>query len=56
MSLTKLSLDGNYLTIPGLGDFGKLHPGWDGKIANLFFTVYVHKLCVDIPIGGQRVL
>jgi hypothetical protein len=28
MSLTKLSLAGNILIIPGEGELGKLHPGW----------------------------
>jgi hypothetical protein len=36
MSLTKLSQAGNNFIIPGQGEFGKLHPGWGGKTANLF--------------------
>ncbi len=36
MSLTKLSLVGNNLIFPGHGEFGKWHPGWDVKTANLF--------------------
>jgi hypothetical protein len=28
LSLTKLSLTGNYQIIPGQGEFGKWHPGW----------------------------
>jgi hypothetical protein len=36
MSLTKLSLGGIILIIPGQGEFGKWHPGWGGKIAILF--------------------
>jgi hypothetical protein len=31
-SLTKLSLAGNYLIIPGQGEFSKWHPGWGQKI------------------------
>ncbi len=31
MSLTKLSLDGNNLNIPGQGEFGKWHPVWGRK-------------------------
>jgi hypothetical protein len=43
MSLTELSLAGNNLIIPGQGEFGTVSdiPPWDGKTANLFFTVYV---------------
>ncbi len=39
MSLTKLSLDGNNLTIPAQGEFGPWDsdiPAGDGKIVNLF--------------------
>ncbi len=31
MSLTKLSLAGNILIIPGQGEFGKWYPGWGRK-------------------------
>jgi hypothetical protein len=34
MSITKLSLAGTNLIIPGQGEFGYLHPGLDVKIAN----------------------
>jgi hypothetical protein len=43
--LTKLSLVGNNLIIPGQGEFGNLIPAWDAKIANLFLQysmVLVH--------------
>jgi hypothetical protein len=36
MSLTKLSLAGTYLNIPGQGKFGKCIPAGDGKTASLF--------------------
>ncbi len=35
MSLTKLTLAGNYLIISNQGEFGKWHPVWDRKIAKL---------------------
>ncbi len=35
MWLTNLSLAGNNLIIPGQGEFGLWHPGWDGKMDNL---------------------
>ncbi len=42
MSLTKLSLAGNNLIIPGQGEFGKCDiPPGEGKIANLFYSVAV---------------
>jgi hypothetical protein len=41
MSLTKLSLAGKNLIIPGQRKFGKWHPGWDGKTANIFYSVNV---------------
>jgi hypothetical protein len=40
MSLTKLSLAGKNLIIPGQGKFGQWHPAWNGKIDNLFYSVY----------------
>jgi hypothetical protein len=43
MSLTKLSLDGNNLTIPGQGEFGQWHPGWGRENRKPFFTVYSEK-------------
>ncbi len=39
MSLTKLSLAGNNLIIPTQGEFGKWHPGWGRKTANIFYSV-----------------
>jgi hypothetical protein len=41
MSLTKLSLAGINLTIPGQGEFGMVSsiPSGDGKIDNLFYGV-----------------
>ncbi len=39
MSLTKLSLVGNNLIIPGQGEFGKWHPHLGRKTANLFYSV-----------------
>jgi hypothetical protein len=39
MSLTKPSLAGNNLIIPGQGEFGSDIPAGDGKIDNLFFTI-----------------
>ncbi len=43
MSLTKLSLAGNHLIIPGQGEFGKWHPRWgrenSWKTATLFYSV-----------------
>jgi hypothetical protein len=42
MSLTKLSLAGKNLIVPGQGEFSERHPGWgwNGKIANLFYSVF----------------
>jgi hypothetical protein len=40
MSLTKLSLAGNYLIIPGQGEFGKLHPGWGREKRKPFFNLF----------------
>jgi len=39
MSLTKISLTGNNLIIPGLEEFGGIQAG-DGKIANLLYSVF----------------
>jgi hypothetical protein len=39
MPLTKLSLDGNNLIIPGQGEFGKWHAGWGRENGKPFFTV-----------------
>jgi hypothetical protein len=40
VSVTKLSLAGNYLINPGQGEFGYSNiPTRDGKIANLFYSV-----------------
>ncbi len=36
MSLTKFSLAGNNLIIPGQREFGNWHPAGDGKTANLY--------------------
>jgi len=36
MSLTKLSLAGKNVIIPGQGEFGSDIPAWDRKTANLF--------------------
>ncbi len=38
MSLTKLSLTGNNLIIPGQGEVGSWHPGWGQENDNLFFN------------------
>jgi hypothetical protein len=40
MSLTKLSLAGNYLIIPGQGEFGKWHPAWGRENRYIFYSVY----------------
>jgi hypothetical protein len=39
MPLTKLSLAGNNLIVPGQGEFGKWHPGWGRENHYSFFTV-----------------
>jgi hypothetical protein len=39
MSLTKLSLAGNTLVIPGQGEFGSDSPAGDGKNDNIFYSV-----------------
>jgi hypothetical protein len=41
MPLTKLSLAGKNLIIPGHGEFGKLHPGWGWENCQPFFTMYI---------------
>jgi hypothetical protein len=41
MSLAELSLAGNNLIIPGQGEFGSDIPAGDGKIDNLFYSVFV---------------
>jgi hypothetical protein len=45
LSLTKLSLAGNYLIIPGQGVFGDVLAG-DGKIVNFFLqgVLYTHSV------------
>jgi hypothetical protein len=40
MSLIKLSLDGNNLIIPVQGEFDSDILAGDGKIINLFYSVY----------------
>jgi hypothetical protein len=40
MSTTKLSLIGNNLILPGQGDFVGDIPAGDGKIDNLFYSVF----------------
>jgi hypothetical protein len=40
MSLTKLSLAGKNVIIPGQGEFGKWHPGLGQENRQPFFTVY----------------
>ncbi len=48
--LTKLSMEGNNLIIPGQGEFGKWHPAGDGKIANLFLQCKAKKCWVKFPV------
>ncbi len=43
MSLTKLSLAGKSLIIPGQGEFVCDIPAGDGKIANLFYSVLLER-------------
>jgi hypothetical protein len=51
MLLTKLSLAGNPLIIPGQGVFGYSDiPAWDGKIANLFLQCIVRNRQAERPI------
>ncbi len=50
MSLTKLSLGGNNLIIPGQWEFGTVSdiPAEDGKIANLFYSVGVRLTVLSV--------
>ncbi len=56
MSLTKLSLAGNNLTIPGQGEYGSDISVGDGKISNIFLQC---KLQISLIVwkmgeGGRK--
>ncbi len=53
MSLTKLSLAGKNLIIPGQGEFGKWLPGWGRESCLHFFTVYCCYLVRWMPGNGN---
>ncbi len=44
MSLTKLSLDGINLIIPGQGGFGNDIPAGDGKPLTFFYSVWLDRV------------
>ncbi len=57
MSLTKLSLAGNNLIIPGQREFGFSDiPAGDGNIANHFFTVYSTMYSMYLLLGNTALL
>jgi hypothetical protein len=57
-SLTKLSLDGNNLIIPGQGEFGKWHPGWGRDNRWPFLQCIVNSLLYgfDSLVSARRVM
>jgi hypothetical protein len=56
MSLTKLSLDGSNLIIPGRGSFVSDIPAGDGKIINLFYSVAFPVLTSTVSRGEPELL
>ncbi len=54
MSLTKLSLAGKNLIIPGQGEFGQWHPPGDGKIDKFFYSVRRRRGYSEGPKRGQN--
>ncbi len=51
-SLTKLSLVGKSLIMPGQGEFGQWHPGWGREKQKPFF----YSVCIVLTSGGGQVL